>query len=37
MFYKENIDLRSKFKSADELLVELQKLMTVCCKNFYHA
>ena len=37
VFYKKDIDPCSKFKSADELLAELQELMTVCRKNFYHA
>ena len=36
VFYKENIDLRSKFKSANKLSAELQKLMTICCKNLHH-
>ena len=36
VFYKKNIDPRSKFKSADELLPKLQGLIIVCCKNFYH-
>ena len=36
-FYEEDIDSRSKSKSADELLAELQKLMIVCHKNYYHA
>ena len=37
MSYKEDINPRFKSKSGDELLVELQELMTVCCKNLYHA
>ena len=37
VFYEEDIDFRSKFKSANKLLAELQELMTVCCKNFYYA
>ena len=35
--YREDIDPRSKFKLADEILVKLQDLMTVCQKNLYHA
>ena len=34
--YEEDINPRSKFKSADKLLAELRKLMTVCQKNLYH-
>ena len=34
--YKEDINLCSKSKSANKLLVELQELMTVCRKNLYH-
>ena len=37
MFYEEDIDLHSKLKLVDKLLAELQELMTVCHKNFYHA
>ena len=37
VFYKEDINLRSKFKSADKLLAKLQELMTICCKNLHHA
>ena len=37
VFYKEDIDPCSKFKSADELLAKLQELMTVYHKNLYHA
>ena len=37
MSYKEDIDSRSKSKSADKLLAELQELMTVWRKNLYHA
>ena len=37
VFYKRNIDPCSKFKLADELLVKLQELMTICCKNIHHA
>ena len=35
--YEEHINLCSKSKSADELFAKLQELMTVCCKNLYHA
>ena len=37
VFYKEDIDPRSKSKSADKLSAELQELITVCCKNLHHA
>ena len=36
MFYKEDIDPRSKSKSVDELLAELQELMIICHKNLHH-
>lgn len=36
MSYTENIHPHSKSKLADKLLVELQELMIVCCKNFHH-
>ena len=35
--YEEDIDFHSKFKSANELLAELQELITVCRENLYHA
>ena len=35
--YKEDIDPRSKSKSADKLLAELQELMTICRENFHYA
>ena len=35
--YKEDIKPRSKFKSEDELLAELQELMAIYRKNLYHA
>ena len=35
--YEENINPRSKSKWADELLAELQELMTISRKNFYYA
>ena len=34
--YKEDINPRSKSKSAVKLLAELRELMTVCRKNLYH-
>ena len=37
VFYKEDINPHSKSKSANKLLVELQELITICRKNFYHA
>ena len=37
VFYKEDINPRFKFKPVDEFFVELQKLMTICQENFYHA
>ena len=35
--YEEDIDPRSKSKSADELSAELRELMTVCRENLHHA
>ena len=35
--YKENVDPRSKSKSADDLANELRELMIVCRKNLQHA
>ena len=37
MSHKNNVDLYSKLKSADELAAELRELIIVCRKNFYHA
>ena len=37
MSYKDDVDLCSKSKSADELLAELREPMIVCRKNFYYA
>ena len=37
MLYKKNVDLRSKFKLADESLAKLKKEIIVCKENFYHA
>ena len=36
MSYEEEVDPRSKSKSADKLLADLRELMTVCRKNFHH-
>ena len=36
MSYKENVDSRSKSKSADELSIELKELMIVCRENLHH-
>ena len=35
--FKKNINSRTKFKSIDKFLAKLQKVMTVCCENIYHA
>ena len=35
--YKEDVDPRSQFRSADELLVELRELMVMCRDNLHHA
>ncbi len=35
--FKEDTDLRSKCKSADELANELKNLMIVCQENLHHA
>ena len=35
--YKEDVDLYSKSKSADELSSELWELMTVCRENLHHS
>ena len=37
MFYKNNVNPRSKFKSVDKLSTKLRELIIVCRKNFYHA
>ena len=37
MSYKEEVDPRSKSKSAGGLLVELRELMIVCQENLHHA
>ena len=35
--YEEDINFRSKSKSANELSAELRELITVCEENLYHA
>ena len=37
MSYEEDVDPRSKSKSADELSTELRELMIVCRENLHHA
>ena len=37
IFYKKNLNPCLKSKSAKEQSSKLQKLMTVCQQNFYHA
>ena len=37
MSYKDDVNPRSKSKSADELSAELKELMIVCCKKLHHA
>ena len=37
VFYKENLDPRSKSKTAEELSSELRNLMAICQQNFYPA
>ena len=37
MSYKNNVDPRSKFKSADNRSAELRELMLICRKNLHHA
>lgn len=36
VFYKKDVDLRSKSKFADKLLVEFKKLIIICQENLYH-
>ena len=36
VFFKKDTNLYSKFKLVDELLAELQELITVYCKNIYY-
>ena len=35
--YKEKVNFRSQFKSADEISTKLRKLIVVCCENLHHA
>ena len=37
VFYQEDLDPRSKSRTAEKLFSKLQKLMTVCQQNFYYA
>ena len=37
VFYKEDLDPRSKSKTAEKLSFELQNLMAICQQNLYHA
>ena len=37
VLYEENINPRSKSKSANELSAEVQELITVCWENLHHA
>ena len=37
MSYKEDVDYRFQFKSADELSAKLRELMIICQENLYHA
>ena len=37
VFYEEDINPCSKFKSTNKLLAKLQELITVCCKNLHYA
>ena len=37
VFYEEDVDSRSKSKSADQLSAKLQELIIVCYKNLHHA
>ena len=36
VFYKKDLNLRSKLRTAEELSSELQELMTMCQQNFHH-
>ena len=36
ILYKEEVNLRSKSKSADKILAERRELMIVCWENLYH-
>ena len=35
--FKKDVDFRSKWMSASELLSELQKLMSIYCENLFHS
>ena len=37
MSYEEDVEPRSKSKSADELSAELRELMIICQENLHHA
>ena len=37
MFYKEDVDPRSKSKWADKLLTKVRELIIVCKENLHHA
>ena len=37
VFYKEDLDPRSKSRTAEELSSELRELMTICQQNLHHA
>ena len=37
VFYKEDLDLHSKSKTAEKLSSELQNLIAICRQNFYYA
>ena len=37
MSYKEDVDLRSQYKSADELSAEVRELIIVCRENLHQA
>ena len=36
VFYKEDLNLRSKLKTAEKRFSKLQELMTVCQQNLHH-
>ena len=36
MLYKDNVDSRSKSKSADNLSMELRELIIICRENLHH-
>ena len=36
-FYKKDVNLYSQSKSANKLVIELRKLITICRKNLQHA